>query len=248
MKFLTFYRTQWFFACSPEHTSGPHPEPDICKVDRRTTVARPKPWSPQWSVSGFLTKTSYSFLVSHMPATCLALLSVLGSITVTILVKDYKLRSFSLCMQMAVFWAVALCRLVRVFRRFGGLYCLHHQGDEWSRAPCRTYSRVISTDFPRAASLIALRMEAVQTSETSVNSYPSTRRYNQEDSHLHTAVRTSSHTSHYVICSILSVYLTFTSDIFLSILLSNTLLIFFVCLLIFCQCMLFLFYSKLSRI
>jgi hypothetical protein len=28
-------------------------------------------------------------------------------------------------------------------------------------------------------------MEAVQTSETSVNSYQSTRRYNPEDSHLH---------------------------------------------------------------
>jgi hypothetical protein len=34
--------------------------------------------------------------------------------------------------------------------------------------------------------LIALMMEAVQTSETSVNSYRSTRRYNPEDSHLRT--------------------------------------------------------------
>jgi hypothetical protein len=32
--------------------------------------------------------------------------------------------------------------------------------------------------------LIALMMEAVQTAETSVNSYQSTRRYNPEDSHL----------------------------------------------------------------
>jgi hypothetical protein len=36
-----------------------------------------------------------------------------------------------------------------------------------------------------ASSLIALMMEAVQTSETSVNSYQSTLRYNPEDSHLH---------------------------------------------------------------
>jgi hypothetical protein len=35
-------------------------------------------------------------------------------------------------------------------------------------------------------SLIALMMEAVQTSETSVYSYQSTRRYNPEDSHLYT--------------------------------------------------------------
>jgi hypothetical protein len=32
--------------------------------------------------------------------------------------------------------------------------------------------------------LLALMMEAVQTTETSVNSYQSTRRYNPEDSHL----------------------------------------------------------------
>jgi hypothetical protein len=32
--------------------------------------------------------------------------------------------------------------------------------------------------------IVALMMEAVQTSETSVNPYQSTRRYNPEDSHL----------------------------------------------------------------
>jgi hypothetical protein len=31
---------------------------------------------------------------------------------------------------MAVFWVVAPCRLARVYRRFGSLYCLHHQADE----------------------------------------------------------------------------------------------------------------------
>jgi hypothetical protein len=31
--------------------------------------------------------------------------------------------------KMAVFWVVAPCRLVRVYRRFRGLYCLHHQRD-----------------------------------------------------------------------------------------------------------------------
>jgi hypothetical protein len=34
--------------------------------------------------------------------------------------------------------------------------------------------------------IIALMMEAVQTSETSVNSYQSARRYDPEDGHLHT--------------------------------------------------------------
>jgi hypothetical protein len=35
-------------------------------------------------------------------------------------------------MKMAVFWVVAPCGLVEVYRRFRGLYCLHHQGDEWA--------------------------------------------------------------------------------------------------------------------
>jgi hypothetical protein len=37
-------------------------------------------------------------------------------------------------MKMAVFWVVEPCRLVWVYRRFGDLYCLHHQDDEWIRA------------------------------------------------------------------------------------------------------------------
>jgi hypothetical protein len=47
--------------------------------------------------------------------------------------------------------------------------------------------------FCVAAPYIALMMEAVQTAETSVNLYQSTRRYNPQDSHfLVTALRTSS--------------------------------------------------------
>jgi hypothetical protein len=45
---------------------------------------------------------------------------------------------------------------------------------------------LLFTDFPHAASLIALMMEAVQTSVTLVNSYQSAWCYNPEDSHLHT--------------------------------------------------------------
>jgi hypothetical protein len=30
---------------------------------------------------------------------------------------------------MAVFWVVAPCSLVEVYKRFGGPCCLHHQGD-----------------------------------------------------------------------------------------------------------------------
>jgi hypothetical protein len=38
-------------------------------------------------------------------------------------------------MKMAVFWVVAPCTLVSVYQGFSGLYCLHHQGDEWSLQP-----------------------------------------------------------------------------------------------------------------
>jgi hypothetical protein len=60
---------------------------------------------------------------------------------------------------MAVFWFVAPCSLVEVYRRFRGVYCFHHQG---------------------------LMMEAAKTSETSEN-YQTTRRSNLEGSHLHTS-------------------------------------------------------------
>jgi hypothetical protein len=32
--------------------------------------------------------------------------------------------------KMAVFWVLAMCRLVEVYRPFKGAYCLYHQGDE----------------------------------------------------------------------------------------------------------------------
>jgi hypothetical protein len=43
--------------------------------------------------------------------------------------------------------------------------------------------------------MIALKMEAVRTSETLVNLYQNTWRYNPDDSHLVVAARTSSHTT-----------------------------------------------------
>jgi hypothetical protein len=67
-------------------------------------------------------------------------------------------------MKMAVFWVVAPCSLVEVYRRFRGACWV----------------------------LIALMMEAASSSETSVNFYQTTRRYNSEDSHLHCQTTTSS--------------------------------------------------------
>jgi hypothetical protein len=63
----------------------------------------------------------------------------------------------SILLKMAVFWVVAPCSLVEVYRPFRGAYCLHHQGDE-----------------------------AARTAVILVNFYQTTRRYNPEDSHLRT--------------------------------------------------------------
>jgi hypothetical protein len=52
-----------------------------------------------------------------------------------------------------VFWDIAPCSHIEVHTRLRGAYCLHHQGDD------------------------ALMMEAVHTSETSVNFNVTTRRY-----------------------------------------------------------------------
>jgi hypothetical protein len=64
---------------------------------------------------------------------------------------------------MSVFWVVVPCSLVEIYYRFRGPCCLHHQG-----------------------LLIALMMEAARSSETLVNFYQTTRRYNPEDRHLRT--------------------------------------------------------------
>jgi hypothetical protein len=61
-------------------------------------------------------------------------------------------------MKFRVFWDVAPCSHVEVVRRFCGAYYLHHQS--------------------------ALMMEAVSTSETSVNFNVTTRHYIPEDSKL----------------------------------------------------------------
>jgi hypothetical protein len=60
-------------------------------------------------------------------------------------------------MKMAVFWVVAACSLIEVYRRFRGTCCLHHQG----------------THRPDDVGNTSL-----------VNYYQTTGRYNPEDSHL----------------------------------------------------------------
>jgi hypothetical protein len=46
---------------------------------------------------------------------------------VSLMVKLQVLTAAS--MKMTVLWDVVPCSLVEVYRRFGGAYCLHHQGE-----------------------------------------------------------------------------------------------------------------------
>jgi hypothetical protein len=54
--------------------------------------------------------------------------------------------------------------------------------------------------------VIALMMKAASTSETSVNSYQTTRRYSPEDSHLHTHRREGSKCHKYCCCISLGIF------------------------------------------
>jgi hypothetical protein len=76
-------------------------------------------------------------------------------------------------MKMVVLWDVALCSLVEVYRLFRGTCCLHHLGDSLN-----SHLHTSSIVFHKA---ITLMMEAINTSETSVNFYQITRRNNPEE-------------------------------------------------------------------
>jgi hypothetical protein len=89
---------------------------------------------------------------------CLLLHSIVSLPIVNKFVRFQVLMVAS--MKMAVFWVVAPCSLVEVYRCFRGACCLHHP-------------------------LIALMMEAANTSETLISFYQTTWRNNREDSHLY---------------------------------------------------------------
>lgn len=69
-------------------------------------------------------------------------------------------------MKMAVFRVVATCKLVEVYRRFRGFFCLHHQAD------------IVLMD-PQM-------MQAASTSETTADLYQTALCNNPENTHSHT--------------------------------------------------------------
>jgi hypothetical protein len=107
--------------------------------------------------------------------------NVLSPQTFRSYVKQVRFEAFTaVIMKNVVFWDVALCRS-SVNRRFGGIYCLHLQG----RRICERGSSVSSLQPPaHAGSPLAdsstLKMEAIRSSETSVDA-GSTQRHIPED-------------------------------------------------------------------
>jgi hypothetical protein len=71
-----------------------------------------------------------------------------------------------------ILWDMMQCSLVEIFQRFGAICCLHLQ--DW---------RITLASKP---SLWSPMIEALHSSEMSVNFYQSTRRHNPEDSGVHT--------------------------------------------------------------
>jgi hypothetical protein len=100
-------------------------------------------------------------------------------------------------MKMSVFWNVAPCSVVEVYRRFRGTSCLSQQ-DKLSSVsvmlevtvfldivPCTNISEVLAASIIRVmTALITLMMKPAGTAETSVNLYQNTQRDDPEDSQL----------------------------------------------------------------
>jgi hypothetical protein len=74
---------------------------------------------------------------------------------------------------MAVFWVVAPCSLIQVYRRFRGAWCLRHQGDEWFclsgyhshklRTPCYRASHNNSHFFSWSINRVLLQNHSIST-------------------------------------------------------------------------------------
>jgi hypothetical protein len=88
-----------------------------------------------------------------------------------------------------IFWDITLCSPLSVNRRFGWTYRLHLQGrkiisaSRWQLLACWFLAELISS---------TLKMEAICSSETSVNTQRITRRYIPEDDTLHNVLNVSS--------------------------------------------------------
>jgi hypothetical protein len=95
-------------------------------------------------------------------------------------------------MKSFIVWCITPCSLFKVNRCFGGIYRLHLQGRRISRARNQSQSMIWELCLPPAFRLVScstysstLKMEAICSSETSVETRRTTRRHIPEDDTLH---------------------------------------------------------------
>jgi hypothetical protein len=74
----------------------------------------------------------------------------------------------AVAMKMAVCWVVAPCGLVWVYRRFGDVYCLHHQGDESITQRTQTSVRSVRT---QQTAVFSMTMSSVSPLEAGMLRY-----------------------------------------------------------------------------
>jgi hypothetical protein len=86
-------------------------------------------------LAGLLQMSTFLYVTDSLPArgprvshTITGLRNVCGITTIAKHTVIFQVISAA-SMQMTAFWNIPPCSLVEVDRRFGGAYCLHHQGD-----------------------------------------------------------------------------------------------------------------------
>jgi hypothetical protein len=84
----------------------------------------------------------------------------------------------------AIFWNITPCSPLSVNRRFGGTYRLHLQGLK-NKLSNHSACHLLSRWFLAEVIFSTLKMEAICSSETSVDTQLTTRRYFPEDGTLH---------------------------------------------------------------
>jgi hypothetical protein len=76
-------------------------------------------------------------------------------------------RSMNTChrhtlhVKMTVFWVVALCSLVEVYKRFRGTCCLHHQGDDTQKTAIFILSAVKTSNFINTSCVLKFCYQSV---------------------------------------------------------------------------------------
>jgi hypothetical protein len=85
-------------------------------------------------------------------------------------------------LKITVFWCIMHCSLLQIYQRFGAMYCLQLQG--------RRVSQATGMKFCLAVTLLTVRIETVNSSETSVNYWATPCHVPEDSNFIFASVRT----------------------------------------------------------